>query len=390
MNIENRGVEGISPTFYFTHDAGIWRHVSDLFDPKWFQLLMKGNGGGSITTVEEWGKWLADSKNYGSYQGQNTGRVVFEKLVSEGYAPNLQRGTLSSSGIDQFVDYITKSGEKIQLKHSLGEYVQKEIYLGKYSPANGVDGVAVNTESYRKIISNPGKYGFTETSPGSGIAVHGEHGTRVIDSGMNSDTSRNILLKAQDYARDNQKALDITEHLGINALKAMAIAAAISFAIKGSINMYRFANGTMRCDDAVDNTVNCTIRAAMTGGITTFVAGGIMAAIGIPTAGLGLVVAIPVGVTTGLAVNKVINTTFDNVYWNLMGGRYIAAARENNIALNAMFTNLEQQFTIAELCQEELERKASKIKKIPWTEFETTISMGRNQINETKDFLKNR
>lgn len=387
MNTNTRGVEEILPSVYFARDAGIWRHVSELLDPKWFRLLMKGQSTGSVQTVEEWGKWLADSKNYGAYQGQNAGRVVFEKLVSEGHAPNLQSGILSASGTDQFVDYVASTGEKIQLKHSIGSYVHPDVIGGKYSPANGVDAVGVNTESYREMLSNPGKYGFTETSSGSGIAVHGEHGTRLVDSGMNSDTSRDILLKAQDHARDHLKPFDLTEHLAINAMKAAGIAAVLSFAIRGSVNLYRCANGTMRGDDAVDNTVSCTVRAAVVGGVTTFVVGATMAFIGIPTAGLGLAVALPVGLATGTVVSKTVNTALDAVYVNLMGGKLITAAREQNAVLNAMLGKLDEHFSIAESHQEELNRKAADLPNVPWEEFESTVSLGEQQTAQTRKFL---
>ncbi|VGO12117.1 hypothetical protein PDESU_00667 [Pontiella desulfatans] len=387
MSIDTRGAEGIAPAVYFAHDAGIWRHVSDLFKPEWFQLLMKGNGAGSIQTVEEWGKWLGDSKNYGSYQGQNTGRVVFEKLVSEGHAPNLSGGTLSTSGIDQYVDYVSKTGENIQLKHSIGAHVDPQILTGKYSIANGVDGVGVNSETYQAILNKPG---FIESSPGSGIAVNSDTGTTVIDSGMNSDTSRDILLKAQDHARDNLEAFDLTEHLAINALKAAGIAAVLSFAIKGSINLYKCSKGTMRSDDAVDNTVSCSVRAAVTGGVTSFAVGATMAAIGIPTAGLGLAVAIPVGVATGAVVGKTVNTAFDAVYNNLMGGEFITMARKQNDVLNAMFGNLEQHFSIAEAYQAELDRKAAELPDVPWNELESTVFMAKSQLSETQRFLSSR
>lgn len=382
-------IEGIAPSIYFSHDAGIWRHVSDLFDPEWFKLLMKGNGSNSIKTVEQWGKWLSNSKNYGKFQGQNCGRVVFEKLVSEGHArhPKLPSGALSKSGIDPYVDYVAKTGKNIQLKHSLGKHVDPSILNGKYSPANGVDAVGVNTESYREIISNPTKYGFTETSPSSGIAIHGENGTKVINSGLNSDTSRNILTKAQDHARDNLKAFDITEHLAINAMKAAGIAALLNFAFKGSINLYKYSHGNMRGDDAVDSTVGSTLKAAVTGGVTTFVAGGIMAVIGIPTAGLGLVVAIPVGVATGLVVSKAVNTSFDMIYNELMGGRFIQIAREQNKTLSLMFDNLTQHFEIAESFQERLNKKAESIPDIPWEDFYSTITKAELQIEIGNRFL---
>jgi hypothetical protein len=387
MSVDTRGAEGIAPAIYFAHDAGIWRHVSDLFKPEWFQMLMKGNGAGSIKTVEEWGKWLADSKNYGSFQGQNSGRVVFEKLVSEGHAPNLSRGTLSASGIDQYVDYVAKTGENIQLKHSIGAYVDPQILAGKYGIANGVDGVGVNTETFQAILNKPG---FVETSPGSGIAINSETGTRVIDSGMNSDTSRDILLKAQDHARDNLEAFDLTEHLAINALKAAGIAAALSFAIKGSINLYKCSKGTMRGDDAIDNTVSCSVRAAVTGGITSFAVGATMAVIGIPTAGLGLAVAIPVGVATGAVVGQTVNTAFDAVYNNLMGGEFISIARKQNDVLHAMFNNLEQHFGIAQAYQRELDRKASALPDVSWNDLESTVFMAKSQLDETQRFLSSR
>ncbi len=157
MKPNEPGIEGVVPSVYLTHDAGIWRHVSDLFKPEWFQLIQKGKGQGSIRTVEEWGKWLADSTNYGNFQGQNAGRLVFEKLGAEGHAPNLPKGTLSASGTDRFVDYIANTGEKIQLKHSIRDYVHQDIIRGKYCPANGVDAVGVNSESYGKILTNPGQ-----------------------------------------------------------------------------------------------------------------------------------------------------------------------------------------------------------------------------------------
>jgi hypothetical protein len=383
------GVEGIAPAIYLAHDAGIWRHVSELFDPQWFRLLMKGNGAGSIQTVEQWGRWLADSKNYGAYQGQNAGRVVFEKLVVEGRAPNLPGGTLSASGTDPLVDYVAKTGEKIQLKHSLGSYVDQDVIAGKYRP-EGVDAVGVSSESYGKMLADPGKYGFTETSPKSGIAVHGEHGTRVIDSGMNSDTSKDILLKAQDHARDNLKPFDLTEHLAINSMKAAGIAAAFSFMVRGSINLRKYANGTMHGDDAVDNTVSCTLRSAAVGGVTTFVTGATMAAIGIPTAGLGLAVALPVGLATGAVVSKTVNVAFDAVYKNLMGGAFIAMARERNAVLDAMFENLEEQFNIAQSYQEELNRRAADLPDTPVQDLESTISLAEDQIARTKKFLTDR
>lgn len=390
MNIDKRGIEGVVPAVYFAHDAGIWRHVSDLFKPEWFQLLMKGTGPGSVKTVEEWGRWLADSKHYGSYQGQNAGRVVFEKLVAEGHAPNLPSGALSASGIDQFVDYVAKGGDKIQLKHSLGAYIDTKLIAGKYSVANGVDGVGVNTESYRAILENPGKYGFSESSPGSGIAFNNQTGTRVLDSGMSSDTSKNILLKAQNHARDHLEPFDMTEHLAINAMKAAGIAAALSFAIKGSINLYKCSKGAMRGDDAVDNTVSCTIRAAVVGGITSFTVGATMAVIGIPTAGLGLVVAIPVGVAIGGGVGKAVNTAFDAIYNNIMGGEFITTAREQNAVLNNMFGNLEAHFCIAEAYQVELERRASELPDVPWDEFESTVAMAGEQVFGTRKFLASR
>lgn len=387
MNADMRGVEGVLPAVYFAHDAGIWRHVSELFKPEWFQLLMKGNGAGSISTVEEWGKWLADSKNYGSYQGQNVGRVVFEKLVAEGHAPNLPKGTLSSSGIDQFVDYIAKTGDKIQLKHSIGAHVDPQILAGKYGAANGVDAVGVNSETYQAILD---KIGFVETSPGSGIAVNSTTQTTIIDSGMNSDVSRNILLKAQDHARDNLEVFNLTEHIAVNALKASAVAAAISFAIKGSLNLYKCSKGTMRSDDAIDNTVSCSIRAAVTGGITAFTVGSTMAIIGIPTAGLGLAVALPVGIGTGAAVGQVVNASFDLVYENLMGGKLISMAREHNAVLKSMFGNLDEHFKIAEAQQIELDRKASELPEVSWDELERTTFEARGSLAVTQEFLDRR
>lgn len=382
-----KGTEGIAPAVYLAHDAGIWRHVSDLFDPKWFQLLQKGNGANSIQTVEQWGKWLADSKNYGSYQGQNAGRVVFEKLASEGHAPNLPGGGLSSSGTDQFVDYMTKTGERIQLKHSLGKYVPQDLLNGKYSPANGVDGVAVNSETYKQIISAPAKYGFQETATGSGIAIDPDTGTRLMDSGLDSTTSRDILLKAQNHARDNLEAFDLTEHLAVNSLKAAAIGAIIAFALRGSINLYKYSKGVIRGDDAVDNTVSCTIRAAMTGGVTTFIAGGTMAAIGIPTAGLGLIVAIPVGVGTGLVVSKVVNETCDAIYENLMGGEYIALARSQNAVLAQLFDTLDEQFVIANKRQQLLEAVAKEVPVADVEAMEATLASAKEQIRRTSAFL---
>jgi hypothetical protein len=385
MESTTKGSEGILPSIWLSHDAGIWRHVSELFDPKWFQLLQKGHGEGTIQTVEQWGEWLAESQNYGLNQGQNAGRVVFEKLISEGHGSKLPAGTLSTNGADQLVDYVAKTGEKIQLKHSIGNYVHQDIITGKYSPPN-VDLVGVNSESYSNYLSR----GFTETSPGSGIAIHNEHGTKLVDSGMKSEVSKNILDKAQDHARDNLKAFDLTEHLAINAMKAAGIAAALAFVIRGSVNLYQYNKGTIRGDDAVDNTVSCTLRAALTGGATTFVTGATMAAIGIPTAGFGLVVAIPIGVAAGITFGKVINSTFDAIYRDLMGGKYITMAREQNRVMDMMFGNLEQHFAIAEARQEVLDKKAAAIPEIPWEEMESALADAKDQIAETDSLLDER
>lgn len=391
MKLDERGIEGVAPAVYFAHDAGIWRHVSDMFKPEWFRLLQKGDGAGSIQTVKEWGEWLANPDNFYNtrMQGRNVGRTVFEKLVSEGHAPNISKGALSASGIDPTADIVTKAGQRLQLKHSINGDFNPEFFA-KYCPKNGVDGIGVNSESYQNLLRNAPQYGLKETSPGSGILVHVKTNTQIIDSGLNSKTSENIMVKTMEQARDHGEALDLTEHLAINAMKAAGIAAALSFAIKGSINLYKCSKGTMRGDDAIDNTVSCTIRAAVVGGITSFTVGATMVVIGIPTAGMGLVVAIPVGVAVGASVGKVVNTTFDAIYNNLMGGEFIAAARAQNAVLNTMFGNLEAHFSIAEAYQVVLDRKASELPDVPWDELESTIAMAGEQVFSTRKFLASR
>lgn len=357
----------VAPSIYLSHDTGIWRHVSDLFKPEWFSMLMKGSRvrGEVVENVEQWGEWLKNSKNYGSYQGNNVGRTVFEKLVAEGHAPNLPKGILSPDKTHQYVDYATKTGENIQLKHSLGGKVwynfKMDLSAGKYSPANNVDGVGVNKELYQELVSNPEKYGFIETSQGSGIAVDPRNGTRLLDSGLDEKTSRDILLKTQDYARENLEAFDISEHIAMNSLKAAGIAGLITFAIKGSMNLYKYHNGKMRGDDAVDNTVGSSIKAAVAGGLTTLVTGTTMAVIGIPTAGLGLAVAIPVGVASGAVISKAVNSAFDSVYMDLMGGEYVQMAREQNKVFSMLFDQFENQYSIAQEYQKVLNNAASQV-----------------------------
>lgn len=180
-----------------------------------------------------------------------------------------------------------------------------------------------------------------------------------IDSGLKNDTSCNILVKAQDHAGDNLRPLAVYGHIAKSSLINAGIAAMLTFAIKGSINFHRVSKGQMRSDDAVDDTLGGSFKAAITCGITASIIKSMTAILGIPIA-----IAVPLGITFGIAISIAVKRSLDALYNHRMGGRCIQLSRRHTNTLSVLFDNMERHFDAAEAQQIVLENKVKNVPKV--------------------------